>query len=413
MMLRLRVVAAGVCVVACACHTAYRPGRLVGEGEGETRPRARRLGCLDVEVSPGPIEGSKLKVDYRFGNRCDHALHLDWSRARVRARIRVEMHDDGDSREYQELSTDAENWVDFGGGDAEPGELDSKASGAQSHSYHAPWPDAVGALDRGGIVATLLELCIDLRNVTDRPASPNPVCFGPGDDEVPLWAGSPEVNGGAEGDSDRQWDVEHDPDLATGGGMSVHTIPLQSVSPHNDGYRFPQQSLGTATAWSVDYDALRLGFGRFHVDVADVALGIGQTPQTTLQPSQVGASAGGGALYVSLGGLVGAELLRLGPASLDLDLALGARYLRVPNNLNDGGAFPSCIGKTKSGSQRDLCGDFDFWFGQVQPRAVVDLWTSPWVSISPWFGVDIVPLPLGFSGGVMMLVHSRSFGEAW
>jgi hypothetical protein len=66
----------------------YSPGSFAVRGEGFTGELAT-VGCLDLAVAgtrdavaPGPI------VDFQFGNRCDHAVHVDLARVRATGRTR-------------------------------------------------------------------------------------------------------------------------------------------------------------------------------------------------------------------------------------------------------------------------------------------------------------------------------------
>lgn len=68
-----------------ACAT-YSPGSFAARGESFTG-ELTTVGCLDLavagtrdSVAPGPI------VDFQFGNRCDHAVHVDLGAVRATGR---------------------------------------------------------------------------------------------------------------------------------------------------------------------------------------------------------------------------------------------------------------------------------------------------------------------------------------
>lgn len=65
-----------------ACAT-YSPGSFAARGESFTG-ELTTVGCLDLavagtrdSVAPGPV------VDFQFGNRCDHAVHVDLAAVRA------------------------------------------------------------------------------------------------------------------------------------------------------------------------------------------------------------------------------------------------------------------------------------------------------------------------------------------
>ncbi|MBK9037299.1 MAG: hypothetical protein IPL61_39660 [Myxococcales bacterium] len=74
---------AAVGLLGCA---TYSPGSFAARGESFTGQLAT-IGCLDLAVAgtrdavaPGPV------VDFQFGNRCDHAVHVDLSAVRATGR---------------------------------------------------------------------------------------------------------------------------------------------------------------------------------------------------------------------------------------------------------------------------------------------------------------------------------------
>lgn len=420
-----RLAVACSCAAACGCQAGYPKGALVARTDDGPNLQAGTFGCLDVEAFPHAPELEGDRIDFRFGNRCDHPVHVDLSKAVVRARVRARLHDEDYRPQYEQAHLPPpEQWVRYPArkdGDsldvAPPGDsagiglLDPNATGEDSRFYAAPWV-AIGAVDSGAITLQFIDLCIDLGPAVDPPAAGRPICFGTRDDEAPLYYRGPTEDVSQDSTTyEPDWNVAGQLDVATGLGLSLHTIPLLAVTPHNSGYAFPQQSLGTALAWSADFTVVRLGVSRFHFDLLDFSIGGGSVPQKTLEPSQVAATAGGEGLYVGIGALAGVEVLRAWRLALDLDLALGARYLRVDNNLDVDTTFPSCVRTGKNDGPHNVCRDFDFWFGQVEPRAVLDLWITPWGSLSPWFGVDVVPSPVGLEGGIMLTGHTRTFGE--
>ena len=406
--LRRFTVACG-CAASCSACAAYTPGALVAGSEGPL-PSSGSFGCLDIATFARSSDPGGLRVGFRFGNRCLDPVRVDLSKATVRARVEARLRDRRYEGAFESLFPKDGEWVTYASGDPAPGLLDPGASGQEVRLFRAPWQDGLAALNVGAITVTVVELCVDPGPVVDPVAPGRSLCFGDREGEAPLVFGPPDAYATGGATLDPSWNVHHRADLSAGLGLSLRSLPMPSVVPKNAGYVFPAQSLGTALAWSLDYTVLRVGIGRFHFDLFDFSIGVSHSPETLLQPSQVGATAGGDALTVSLGGLAGVEVVRFGRVALDLDVASGARYVRVANNLGTP-TFPSCARATKKNGTQNRCSDFELWFGQIEPRAAVDVWVTPWLAIEPWFGVDVVPSPVGLEGGVQVSGHTRAFGE--
>ena len=134
----------GLCAVGLLGCATYSPGSFTAHGERFTGELAT-VGCLDVAVAgtrdpiaPGPV------LDYQFGNRCDHAIHVDLSAVRAVGRT-------SSGEEVALVPYDP-----YGEIDAE--KLEARGAGRERLEYRT-------ARDFG---TDLVQVCVDLGAVTER-----------------------------------------------------------------------------------------------------------------------------------------------------------------------------------------------------------------------------------------------------
>jgi hypothetical protein len=107
----------------------YEPGTL---------PKPAHVGCLDVAILRGQVDGV---VGYQFGNRCEHSVRVDFGAARV---VGI----DGTGRRIALVAYDPAREIG-------PRDLDARASGEAWIEYDAPIPFELHFLqvDVGEVVA--------------------------------------------------------------------------------------------------------------------------------------------------------------------------------------------------------------------------------------------------------------------
>ena len=139
-------------LLGCA---AYSPGSFAARGESFPGQLVT-VGCLDLAVAgsrdavaPGPV------VDYRFGNRCDHAIHVDFTTVRAIGR----------TSRGEEIPLVAYDPY----GEISQQKLEARTAGRERLEYRS-------ARDFG---IDVVEICVEVGALTDGD-SPSAVCVVPG-----------------------------------------------------------------------------------------------------------------------------------------------------------------------------------------------------------------------------------------
>ena len=161
----LAALAAALAPATLAGCFTYQPGSFQSSRTGFPSHRVT-IGCLDVGVATvhdrvvtGPV------VEYRFGNRCDHAVPVDLAAVRVTGRTRLG--DDVAMVPYDPYR------------DLRRLPLDGRSSGGEQIAYRT-------ARDFGSDV---VQLCVDLTGITDG-GSPTVACLA-ADAQVASAGGQP------------------------------------------------------------------------------------------------------------------------------------------------------------------------------------------------------------------------------
>lgn len=373
--------------IATGCASMYTQGAMLATPDAPTRV-ARRRGCLDVAVSlvgdPRLPKGSAL-VSYEFGNTCDEATSIDLSRAKVTARA-------GDHETKLALFDP--------GVRLHPALLDGRLQGSQAIRYDGAEPEP-----------PYDHVCVDLREVIEgRAGEVDVICL---DASAKLPAAvlyEPGIHGalgacGPEGHQpypmhadcwggDLEWEAPAGMRLRGDYGLGLHTIDPSQLSfwhsgtDKRGGARLGDQlRTGTLDLRLTGYATRALYWG------FESQVGAGEAPRASLEPAPSTIMTVGPSVHLAAGALVGLSTPRSGILQGRAELFAGGRLLVIA-------ARDEATGTKADGY---LSGAWN-----VEPRAVVDLWMRPDLSLALWAGAEVVH-PGDWSSGIALVFHMRSF----
>lgn len=167
-------------------------------------------------------------------------------------------------------------------------------------------------------------------------------------------------------------------------------------------FGIPARALGISTIDDVGFDFRIHGYASRHVYLGfDWALAFGSVRTTFEQPSQtveLGNAPGLNFIHAKLGGVVGTRI-PLGPLSARLESVIGLEIASISANGRRWGQSEWTRGSISSVNLL------------LEPRVGVDVWTSPWSTITAWGGINMV-YPSERSMGVSFALHGRAFDGA-
>jgi hypothetical protein len=203
------------------------------------------------------------------------------------------------------------------------------------------------------------------------------------------------------------WWSEDLADLTATTALSAHLMDLSSMrlggtvptARGEQGFVLPGTRFGNPSLLAVTAD------GEFDVHLAPQVY-LGAVVQLGAAPLQDGSPivAGGVTLtpqdfyYVGLGAHLGA-LVDVHWLRLRADVLVGTRGLGVQ--------LSETLAQVH---QADL--QVWEWSVLVTPRAIAEIWLSPWVTAGGYVGVDLVPEGVGWSWGLLVQAHWASFDGA-
>ena len=367
-----------------ATGCSYRSGSLLQAPDTNTRA-ARQRGCVDVAVTladDARVQKPSALLLYAFGNRCEHPETFDLARVVVTG-----VNDDG---------TRLELAFNDPGNALHPELIEADASGKELIRYDVPKIDGKAVSD----VKSFDRICVDLLRVVDEPQSSPEICLTPPGDPKALVDNDVQhhpIDGSGFGWG---WSVEPFPrvrfDLGVS-GYSVGTQDTRLTSPRvgtvNAADAFGARRVGGATL-----DLRITGFVTDRVYVGgELSVGGGPAPGGVLRSrtEDIPVLTERSNFQITTGAILGVAIDRVGPMQPRFELYGGARIL-----LSHAGT-DNCQG---AGGCTNLVGVQPF----VMPRIGADFWMNPFLTIGPWFGVDLVN-QASFAGGLTFALHGRAY----
>lgn len=375
---------AALLIALAGCAPAYTPGALFETPDTRTLA-TRRRGCVDIQVrlaSDEHLRTSSALVVYELANACDEGHTVDLSRAHVTGRSA--------RGETKLVSYDAEL-------QRRAAVLDGRRTGSEAVRYDAP------------VVADAFDtICVDLREVAPAPGPDDGfgvVCLeAPGEREaaargipgvVRALGGCPSERPNYSGPSDclsrpQEWSNPMSVRLRVDTGLGFHVTPTSRLTLDRAGSDSVSAApIGDVTTGTVDLRML--GYvSRAIYTGGELDVGAGGNRAA---PLGGGVGSKGFAGNVTLGAVVGAASIRSGALQLRGELFAGGRLLLVaaadPSQVGGGPAF---VGAS--------------WM--LEPRAAVDLWVAPDVTLGAWAGADVLTRG-AWSTGLAIALHTRSF----
>lgn len=204
------------------------------------------------------------------------------------------------------------------------------------------------------------------------------------------------------------WSSERTFPVVVGTGLwSGHVVPSNRNWSGTFGkdapikFSLPGQQLGMKSVDDVGFDFRMHGYATktFYLGV-DWALALGRV-KTNITPREGFEMRDKGSLnyiHAKLATVLGARL-PLGPLSLRLEALIGVQIASV-----------SLEGRsvTANGHGDWLKGSFSSVAFLLEPRVAVDVWTTPWSTISAWGGGSVL-FPAERSMGLTIALHGRAF----
>lgn len=164
----------------------------------------------------------------------------------------------------------------------------------------------------------------------------------------------------------------------------------------------PGAALGVSTIDDVGFDFRLHGYASRNVYLGfDWALAVGAIQTKLAQPQgniELQHAGGLNFIHAKLGGVVGARL-PLGPLTARLESVIGVEIASISAN------------GRRLGQTEWIRGGITSVNLLLEPRVGIDLWTSPWSTVTGWGGMNML-YPSERSIGVSFALHGRAFDGA-
>jgi hypothetical protein len=338
---------------------------------------AREVGCLDVSIervrdAQGPSNGATIA--FNVGNRCTHALDLDFRR------IRVTAHGPG-GRETPLVLHDP-------GSEVRTRTLDGRARAREALEFVNTAPGARGS--------TLV--CVDVANVIagEPPHPTTRVCFDRTHGAVDHGSVVGHRENTVFGGSWHAGPIAFFAELSASERiMGFGDMTFSGTVPGGTGFRLRGDSLGrVSTFGAVDHFELRL-LGPLYAGLMLRVLGGHLAPRSPFFADSVQARTGSTVEELGGGASLGLMSRPIGDARFRADVTAGGSAVIVDVDV------PGCGHPCSAAAARAT----RYW---VEPRLVMDAWLTPWWTVSAWGAADALRLP-DFAVGLALGFHLRSF----
>ncbi|NOU33030.1 MAG: hypothetical protein HOO96_34440 [Polyangiaceae bacterium] len=304
------------------------------------------------------LPASSARLHYRFGNRCAAPVTLDLGAAVVTG--------------YAADGTATVLALEDRRHPVRGGDLDAEDWGAEALRYDAP--EGTG---------TNVRVCVDLDRVTPirSGATPQRVCLAAGaGPRGPLEASSNPYGS--------SWDVRESPRAQLELRVSAHTMDLAGTTMAGGKLEdVPMDGPGRLGAVTADFRASAFVLGPLYTAL-EFDIGGGPSSESTLRSAPSAVSAEGTLGQNIMGAAVGLGPGRLGVFEPKVEVFGGVRFLWLDAREESG--------RTTLRGSRFM----------VAPRASLDLWLGPHVTVGVWGGIDALHTS-DLSGGVSIALHAR------
>lgn len=363
---------------------SYRPGSLLKAPDTSTRG-ARQRGCVDVAVTltdDARVTKPSALLLYSFGNRCEYPETFDLARAVVTGE-----NDDGTRVELAFVDSNTKVHAEL---------IEADASGKELVRYDIPKVDGKAATD----VKSFDRICVDLRRVVDEQRAAPPICLTPPGDAKALVENEVQhrpLDGSGFGWG---WNVEPFPRLRLDLGVSGYSVGTRDTrlsSPRVGTVNAPD-AFGADRVGGAMLDFKITGFVSERVYVGgELSVGGGPAPGGAVRSKSehVPVLTERSNFQITTGAILGVAIDRLGPMQPRAEVYGGVRVLLSHAETDNCQGSSGCT---------NLFGAQPF----VMPRIGADFWLNPFLTLGPWFGVDLVNQGT-FAGGLTFALHGRAY----
>jgi hypothetical protein len=330
-----------------------------------------------VEALLAELPKASLGLAFDFGNRCPHAIRIALQNARV-----VATWASGASVELTLFDP---------GSHVHTPVLDARAQGTELLEYRAPPSAPPGPAQT---------ICVDVSHVAaalEPPPSAPPICLTRRGTFANLRTivGHTKINEEAW----QRFKVHGLFEIGFAANyVDLHGVTLSGSTSSGQSFRFDASPLRGVATYALDLRLLPWVGGPFYVG-GMVELGLGAASANV--PFVVaGTPTRSDSLFgdIAIGAVGGIVAHRSGSLRFRFDVTAGVRV--VGGDLSP----PGCVEDTCEWDTFDLR-------PLIEPRLVLDAWTSPWFSFSGWVDADALYLP-SFGVGLTATIHTWGYDGA-